>query len=273
MKQIRFGTCRFNYPSWKSLVYSGNSAESFLTQYARRFDTVEIDRWFWSLFHPRSVVLPYPRVVREYLESTPDDFTFSIKVPNSITLTHFYSRDAGGILEPNHHFLSPELFNEFLELLQPMRNKIETLVFQFEYLNRPKMESQQEFLRQLDSFFSRISMDVPAAVEVRNKQYFNPPYFDLLREHDLSHVVHAGILDAADHGDLRALWGKNRTPDSTAADGGRPPLYREEIRCIVGMVRSILGRNVFVSVYMNNHYQGSAPLTIEKLRAKLDQPW
>ncbi|MGC9313492.1 MAG: DUF72 domain-containing protein, partial [Sediminispirochaetaceae bacterium] len=192
MKQIRIGTCSFNYPSWKGLVYSESAAESFLTQYARRFDTVEIDRWFWSLFHPRSVVLPDPKVVREYLESTPDDFTFSIKVPNSITLTHFYSRDTGGTIEPNPHFLSPELFNEFLELLQPLWNKIETLVFQFEYLNRQKMESQQEFLRQLDSFFSRISMDIPAALEVRNKQYFNPPYFDLLREHDLSHVFMQG---------------------------------------------------------------------------------
>lgn len=287
MKQIRIGTCSFNYPSWKGLVYSGNSAESYLTQYARRFDTVEIDRWFWSLFHPRSVVLPDPKVVREYLESTPDDFTFSIKVPNSITLTHFYSRDAGGILEPNPHFLSPELFNEFLELLQPMRNKIETLVFQFEYLNRQKMESQQVFLRQLDSFFSRISMDVPAAVEVRNKQYFNPPYFDLLREHDLSHVFMQGywmppITETYERfGEkigprtVLRLMGEDRRSieKSTGKKWDRIVLEKDqEIRSIAGMVRSILDRNVFVAVYVNNHYQGSAPLTIEKLRAELDQP-
>jgi hypothetical protein len=59
MKQIRIGTCSFNYPSWKGLVYSGNSAESFLTQYARRFDTVEVRNK--QYFNP-----PYFDLLREH---------------------------------------------------------------------------------------------------------------------------------------------------------------------------------------------------------------
>jgi len=287
MKQIRIGTCSFNYPSWKGLVYSGDTPESYLTQYARRFDTVEIDRWFWSLFHPRSVVLPDPEVVREYLESTPDDFTFSIKVPNSITLTHFYSRDTGRSLVPNPHFLSTDLFREFMDLLQPLRDKIESLVFQFEYLNRQKMGSQYEFLDRLDSFFSNISMNAPAAIEVRNKQYINQPYFDFLSEHDLTHVFMQGYWmppipeiygrfgEKIGPRSMIRLMGEDRSgiEKRTGKKWNRIVLEKdEEIRSIAGMVRSILDRNIFVAVYVNNHYQGSAPLTIEKLRAELDQP-
>ena len=36
------------------------------------------------------LVMPKPGVVAEYVASVPKDFKFSIKVPNSITLTHQY---------------------------------------------------------------------------------------------------------------------------------------------------------------------------------------
>ncbi len=45
---------------------------------------------FWSLFNSDEPVLPKPSVVKEYAESVPDDFIFSIKVPNSITLTYHH---------------------------------------------------------------------------------------------------------------------------------------------------------------------------------------
>ena len=58
----------------------------------QHFSTVEVDQWFWSLFAGDKVVLPNPKVVRECADSVPEDFIFSIKVPNSITLTHHYKK-------------------------------------------------------------------------------------------------------------------------------------------------------------------------------------
>jgi uncharacterized protein YecE (DUF72 family) len=87
---LRIGACPWKYDSWKGLVYDGGRGyrpEDYLADYARHFATVEIDQWFWSLF-AGGVRLPDPDVVRRYAASVPEEFRFSIKAPNAITLTH-----------------------------------------------------------------------------------------------------------------------------------------------------------------------------------------
>jgi uncharacterized protein YecE (DUF72 family) len=49
---LRIGACSWKYDSWKGLVYDQDknyAAADYLTDYARSFNTVEIDQWFWSL--------------------------------------------------------------------------------------------------------------------------------------------------------------------------------------------------------------------------------
>jgi uncharacterized protein YecE (DUF72 family) len=53
-----------------------------------------VDQWFWSLF-PAGPKLPDPATARAYAESVPDGFLFTVKVPNSLTLTHYHARLAG----------------------------------------------------------------------------------------------------------------------------------------------------------------------------------
>jgi len=91
---LRIGTCSWKYDSWKGLVYDPEKSYApydYLTDYARYFNTVEIDQWFWSLF-PQGAKLPDPQSVQAYVDSVPDDFLFTVKAPNSITLTHFYAK-------------------------------------------------------------------------------------------------------------------------------------------------------------------------------------
>ena len=92
MAELRIGTCGWKYDSWRGFVYSDRIDLNHLEEHARKYDTVEIDQWFWSLYGKDRVSLPRRDVVEEYLESVPEGFTFSIKVPNSITLTHFYRK-------------------------------------------------------------------------------------------------------------------------------------------------------------------------------------
>ncbi len=95
---LRIGTCSWKYDSWKGLVYDRDkhySTDDYLADYARLFDTVEIDQWFWSLF-PQGAKLPDSQTVKFYAESVPDDFLFTIKVPNSITLTHYFAKQLAG---------------------------------------------------------------------------------------------------------------------------------------------------------------------------------
>ena len=90
MTQIRIGTCSWKYDSWRGIVYPEEGKLNYLQEYSRHFNTVEIDQWFWSLFGVDKVKLPESKVVEEYLNSVPKEFKFTIKIPNSITLTHFY---------------------------------------------------------------------------------------------------------------------------------------------------------------------------------------
>ena len=156
MAELRVGTCSWKYPSWAGLVYSAPKGIDYLAEYARKYDTVEIDQWFWSLHGPGKVTLPRPAVVKGYSAAVPAGFKFSIKVPNTITLTHFYRESKSEPLMENPHFFSVEVFERFLDLLQPMQDSLGPLMFQFEYLNRQKMSSQTHFQELLEAFIEQL---------------------------------------------------------------------------------------------------------------------
>ena len=63
---LRMGTCSWKYDFWKGLVYDPDKRyrpDDYLADYAKYFNTVEIDQWFWSLF-PTGVRLPDLDTVR-----------------------------------------------------------------------------------------------------------------------------------------------------------------------------------------------------------------
>ena len=168
MAQIRFGTCSWKYDSWQGIVYSPAAKKNYLLEYSQKYNTVEIDQWFWSLFGMDKVALPRPSVVKEYTDSVPDDFKFTIKIPNSLTLTHFYRKHKTDPLTPNPFFLSNELFDRFINSLEYMRPKIGSLMFQFEYLNKQKMSSLQIFIDKFSTFFENCDSDLTYGIEIRN---------------------------------------------------------------------------------------------------------
>lgn len=281
---VEFGTCSWKFPSWEGLVYSQADGINYLAEYARHYDTVEIDQWFWSLFGQETVSLPKPETVAEYLASVPEDFRFSIKAPNSITLTHVYKRARKDAGKPNHHFLSGELTGRFLSLIEPMRAQTSVVMFQFEYLNRQKMAHLAAFLDQLDAFLSALPAGWQYGIEPRNPQYLTPDYFELLARHGVSHVFCQGYymqpiqelypraaerlvapvvirLMGPDRAAIEEKTGKKWNTDADPKDG--------DIAGVVDVVDDMLARGQRVIVNVNNHYEGSAPVTIRKLREVL----
>jgi len=97
---------------------------TFLKNIQKHYNKVEIDQWFWSLFDIKKVLLPKDADVKVYTQSVPEKFRFSIKIPNSITLTHFYNRDRKTPLKKDPHFFNPELFQSFLTTLKPMKKTL-----------------------------------------------------------------------------------------------------------------------------------------------------
>ncbi|NCQ18461.1 MAG: DUF72 domain-containing protein [Ignavibacteria bacterium] len=97
MAIFRIGTCSWKYDSWKGIIYSAKAEQNYLDEYSKHFNTVEIDQWFWSLLSEKRIILPKETDVKLYADSVPDDFKFTIKIPNSITLLTFIGR-----IMPNH---------------------------------------------------------------------------------------------------------------------------------------------------------------------------
>lgn len=282
---IRFGTCSWKYDSWKGIVYSGTNSKNYLQEYSKKFDTVEIDQWFWSLFSNSKIVLPQKKVVEEYKQSVPKDFLFTIKVPNSITLTHFYKESKEDELRINPSFLSFDLFNQFLETIEPIKDKIGCLIFQFEYLNKQKMKSLSEFQNKFSEFRSQIKNDSPPiGIEIRNPNYLNEKYFTFLSEQKIAPVLLEGyymspITETYSKFKKQIknlmvirLHGTDRKGIEEIANNNWSQIYinrDKEILSIAEMIRDLQKNEIDLFVNVNNHFEGSAPITINKIKEQL----
>jgi uncharacterized protein YecE (DUF72 family) len=286
MNNLRVGTCSWKYPSWKGLVYS-EEVENYLAEYARQYPTVEVDQWFWSLFPNGKPRLPLPAVVGEYRRSVPEGFRFTVKAPNSITLTNQYSKEKNGPGSPNKYFLSAELAGEFMESLAPLKTTLGPVLFQFEYLNRQKMASQQEFETRLAKFRKELPGGTAYAVEIRNGNYLNARFLDFLLGEDWGLVLLQGywmpsIVDL--WGSLESVIRKFRTVIVRLHGTGREEIEKEtgkawnrivhsrekELEDIAGIVKDLTGSKNEIYVNINNHYEGSAPLTVERFQKFLE---
>ena len=291
-EHLRVGTCSWKYDSWKGLLYEEGTAyhrDDYLVDYSKHLDTVEVDQWFWSLF-PTGVKLPDRKTVETYASSVPRDFVFSVKAPNAITLTHFYARQPARYQEfanrQNDDFLDAGLLERFLEALEPLAGRLGPVMFQFEYLNKKKMPSRDVFLERLDVFFDKAPRGFLYAVESRNPNYLSAPYFDFLRERKLAHVFLDGYFmpppgtvaaandtQTAEFSVIR-LHGPNRQviEKQTGSTWDRVVAPRDEgILSAVDIVKRNAERAITTYVNVNNHYEGSAPLTIGRFLDALDK--
>jgi uncharacterized protein YecE (DUF72 family) len=281
---IRFGTCSWKYDSWRGILYPEQPTFDHLAEYARSLDTVEIDQWFWSLFGQEKIALPRRDNAQHYHDVVPATFRFTVKAPNSITLTHFYRRAKTESLHANPHFLSRDLYQRFCERIAPLQSKLGLLMFQFEYLSRDKMESPARFRDMLADFLRALPRTWPLGMEMRNPNYLDGQFFDLLRELDVAPVLIQGYYmpplwevyeKHADRcSDLVALrlMGPDRGSIEEAAGGKWDRLIEPkdgELARILNVIRDIRKRGKSGYVNVNNHYEGSAPLTIRKLQAGL----
>ena len=281
MAAIRIGTCSWKYDSWRGIVYPETGAFDYLREYSRHFDTVEIDRWFWSLFDKDTPVLPRTGDAREYAAAVPGHFRFTVKAPNSITLTHHYRKDKAKPLAENPHFLANGLYEEFLSRIEPLLDKTGAVMLQFEYLNRQKMGSKKEFLDRLAAFLAARPKNPELAVECRNPNYLDADYFKCLKEHGAHHVFCQGyhmppIWEVeGKYGELLTglavlrLMGTDRKGIEAASGDSWDRIVEPrdaELAEIAPMIRRLRKRGQRVYVNINNHYEGSAPRTAEKIR-------
>jgi uncharacterized protein YecE (DUF72 family) len=173
----------------------------------------------------------------------------------------------------------------FLESLAALVPKIGLFIFQFEYLNKDKMPSKSRFMDSLGAFLASLPGDMPYAVEIRNPRWMDGSWFKLLQGQGAAPVLlqgywmddiaalidqhHAGLGPAV----CIRLHGEDREGMEERTGSDWSSIIRpkdDELLRISGAVARLLGAGTKAFVNVNNHYEGSAPLTIQKLGRLLD---
>lgn len=170
----------------------------------------------------------------------------------------------------------------FLDSIALLHSKLGPLMFQFEYLNKQKMQGQGEFLDRFAEFVSNLPKGLLIAVEIRNPNYLNERYFKFPRSSELSHVFLHGyymppIFEVFEN--HKDLLGKNVVIRLHGSDlSGIEEVTGNKWNEIVQpkddnigelvLLLSELEANVFL--FVNNHFEGSAPRTITKVMTLLE---
>jgi uncharacterized protein YecE (DUF72 family) len=217
------GTSSWKYQGWFGTLYDraryeyrGRFAQSrfnryCLSEYADFFKTVCVDAAYYTF--------PSRQYLEGMAEQVPDDFRFGLKVTDAITIKNFPNLDRFGELagKPNPDFLNPDHFVEnFLTPCESIRSKVGLLMFEFSRFWPADYEHGRDFLNDLDRFLDRLPKGWPYGVEMRNRAWLRPAYFECLARHRVTHVFNSWEAMPA-VGEQMALPGSRTNPDVVAA--------------------------------------------------------
>jgi uncharacterized protein YecE (DUF72 family) len=289
---IYIGTSSWKYEGWLGLIYSpekylryfkegppknlkGRFEKTCLAEYAQTFKTVCLDAGFYQF--------PSTQMLEGYFSQVPMDFRLSIKVTEDITILRFpdlprYGSRAG---QANPRFLNADLFvTSFLGPLEPYRERVGTIIFEFCHFHPGDWERGREFVAHLDAFLGKLPKGWDYSVEIRNESLLHPRYFEVLKSHNVAHTfnswsrmppvveqVRAVGSETADFVTARFLLKPGRSYEQ-AVKAFQP--YREirepNLEAREGLLQ-LLKPERFTGtrrryIYVNNRLEGSAPWTI-----------
>jgi uncharacterized protein YecE (DUF72 family) len=254
---ILLGTSSFTAQGWEGSFYpKGMRSADYLTFYAEHFHTVEVDSTFYAC--------PSARTVSNWNARTPEDFIFSVKVPQIITHEKVLL-DCDAPLQ------------EFFTAMDLLGNKLGPMVFQFPFFNRSVFRDRHEFLDRLVPFLKKLPHPYKFAIEIRNRDWLDAEFANLLRDHKIALVLQDRFWMPSPSelkfdpitedwtyirwlGDRKGIEEKTITWNETVVD------RTEELGSWVDFCYQMKKRGVTVYAYANNHYSGHAPATIQQFR-------
>lgn len=193
--RICLGTSSWRYQGWCGLLYDEDRylwgthfskkrfSDHCLKEYAETFRSVCVDATYYAL--------PKKKFIESLTTQVPSDFVFSFKVPDDITIKTFPRASTFGDRagKPNELFLSAGLLEMgFLRRLEPIRDQVGALVFEFSHFQPGDFEHGRDFVEALDRFFASAPTGWKYAVEIRNHNWLHPDYFAMLERHGVAHV-------------------------------------------------------------------------------------
>jgi uncharacterized protein YecE (DUF72 family) len=254
--RLFLGTSSWTADGWVGCFYPpGSRPADFLPEYAKHFNTVEIDSTFYRV--------PSVSTVKQWKDRTPAGFIFAAKVPRTITHEKVLT-DAKDDLKV------------FLKAVDLLGDKLGPLLFQFPYFNKQTFRGVGFFLERLNPFLAKLPKGYQWAVEVRNKNWLTEKLYAVLRRYGvaLALVDHAwmprprqwfenGDPITADFtfvrwiGDRKGIEERTRVWNKTIID------RTEDLSEWAEVLRPVGRRVRVLYAYANNHYSGYAPETVE----------
>ncbi|HEX8169749.1 MAG TPA: DUF72 domain-containing protein [Thermoanaerobaculia bacterium] len=253
---VLIATQGWNYAAWVGPFYPpGTKPAEFLTTYARAFRGVEVDATFYAA--------PDARTVRNWLERTPAEFTFALKMPKEITHERRL-RDA----EP--------LLDDFLGRASELGPKLGPMLLQ---LGR---DFTPDELSALEGFVPRLPREFRFAVEVRHHRWTRedvlPRLTALLAQHGVALALSDGrwiaretLLALAEEPTADFLYIRWMGPDREITDYSRVQFDRTaEIAAWAEVLkRAAHTRDVYG--FFNNHFAGHSPASARELQRHMGQ--
>ncbi|MEO8074046.1 MAG: DUF72 domain-containing protein [Acidobacteriota bacterium] len=257
--KIRIGCQGWNYEDWttkadgETVFYPrGTKSNEMLEIYAKMFDTIEVDSTFYAI--------PPSTSIENWYKKTPENFTFSLKLPQEITHNLALQKPSFVILE------------EFCERVLLLKEKLATVLIQLP----PQFEANKENARNLREFLQKLPKEIRFAVEFRARQWLIDWTFEELEKNKVALSLVEGswiprelMFEAiekptADFSYIRFMgerdllkFDKIYRPQDTNLQ-----MWKEEIE-------KIKAKDIFV--YFSNYYEGHAPASVNKLKELFEQ--
>jgi uncharacterized protein YecE (DUF72 family) len=223
------------------VVYDADApARTWFAQYARRFDTVELNSTFYRL--------PTRDAVRGWADRAPDGFCYAVKV-GQFGSHRKKLRDAESWLA-NHldraRLLGPHLGPNLVQLPPRWRRDV------------PR----------LDAFLAAAPKDLRWAVEVRDPSWLHDDTYDVLARHGAALCVHDLLPD---HPTIRtADWTYWRFHGPNAVEEPYQHRYTgRRLWRVADRLEALLDDDVDVYAYFNNDWHGNAVVDAQWLLARL----
>jgi uncharacterized protein YecE (DUF72 family) len=257
--QIHTGCQGWNYDDWttraagETIFYPrGTKSNEMLAHYAKIFDTIEVDSTFYAI--------PSASSVESWYKKTPENFTFSLKMPQEITHGH--------ALRPD----SFESLDEFCERVRALKEKLGVVLIQF----APQFEASKENAQNLRNFLERLPREMRFAIEFRDRAWLIDWTFEELEKNRVALALVEGkwipremtfgaieklktdfaYVRFMGERDLTAFDRVYRAQDANLA------MWKDEIE-------RLAAREIFV--YFSNFYEGHAPASANKLKKLFGQ--
>lgn len=263
MGELLLGCSGWNYGDtpdkggWVGIFYPDRNTKR-LRYYSQFFDTAEMDSIFYEKFYSHMTKGTFIGMVK----ATPENFQFSVKVPEIITHRKRLEVGKGAITD----------FEIFLDKTSPLKNsdKLGAILLQL-----PPSFTVNDF-KNIEKFLDKLPSGYNYAVEFRHPSWKTEGPWDMLKHYNIAAVMTDSpakenleflsevTVTSSDHSFIR-FHGRN-----TKGHYWYDYLYsKEELRPWVEKIEEVKKQTKVLRTYFNNHYGGAAVINALQFKEML----